>query len=346
MKNTLPLLISLGLLGGCSAGLNSVVFTTNTSAGVDLDAEPATTNLGFSRDEVVIGPVFENGQVMPVLSTVSGSQGMGLFENHSFATGNSAVTLAKDFGDPGNTCSQAGNLLCPQGQNVTSDIVGVSKAGGEDGVWSKIKYFLVGDDNRKRVFFGTKSNLGLSMSWRTGTPVPSSLNVGYKRKEVALVPLLEEDASNNKVNVHMPSLIATAGVGAQATDAQAKTQVQQTFATGNAAMYLAGRSEVRAVLSPALLPGGEEIKKASERAEEALAARVERRKVQQEILNKFNRLDANKQAEFVQSFYAQKAYFELAENPAPSAGDFKFELAKMTASDTGIARLNVIDNML
>jgi hypothetical protein len=192
-------------LGGCAVGLDSVLFVTKTGVSIDADTQPASLDFGYAREEFVLQPIYEGGQSLPVLTTV-GVEGTGLTfgANHSFATGPSAVVMADAFDSKERYVLGAeGGVPKPRmdGKIVTTlpnDIPG----GFDPFGW--ISYFFSSDANRKRYFFGTDTNLGLHVEWG-GNDIPRSVSIGYKRKELAYVPLIEQPSYVNTLAADKPA---------------------------------------------------------------------------------------------------------------------------------------------
>ncbi len=229
-------------IGGtsCTIGKDSLLFVTDTTVGVDLDSVPATMDLAYARNEMVLGPVFEENQVLPVLSSVGVRAGAFDFgANHSFATGDSAVVMANALTDPGK-----------------ADPADYGVRGFQNGGIIKTSLKV---DERERLFFGTKTVLGASVQWTSST-VPDAVNIGFKRKELACVPLIEKETGTpGETEVKLSSLIATADAGVLVggrTDTGLR--VGQLFATGEAATALSRHGAVRSVLGPAIIPNYDE----------------------------------------------------------------------------------------
>lgn len=239
LSSLAPALAGLATLvsAGCTIGKDSLLFVTDTALGVNFDAKPPTLDIAYGRSELVIGPTFEENRVLPVLSSVGTTGGsFGLSSNHSFATGDAAVVMA--------------NALTEPNRSRPSDygIIGIP-AGGI--VRTKIK-----PDDRKRVFFGTKTVLGASVQWSTAN-VPDAIALGFKRKELAFIPLVEDESAgqDGTWDVRLSSLIATADAGVRVGSKEdTGMRVGQLLATGEAATALATHAAVRRVLGPAIIP--------------------------------------------------------------------------------------------
>ena len=67
--------ILMTLIAGCS-NPDSVMFVTNTSIGLDLDAQPTTASIGYSRVEGYVGPRYDNGALPPVVASLETGGGI------------------------------------------------------------------------------------------------------------------------------------------------------------------------------------------------------------------------------------------------------------------------------
>ena len=178
------------------ANVDSVLFVTKTSLGVDFDSKPPTASIAYDRVEGYIGPRYENGAVPPVVARI---QTDGRIFNTSvrqlYATGTAATLVA-------NPDAQLGPTV------------------------------LAGE--KRLMFFGTITTTGLKVTF-TGQ-YPDSFHLGYKRKEFSFIPLgSTTDSAGNKVDVY-PSVLATIDTTAAAgAIAETGLLVGQFFTTGAAA---------------------------------------------------------------------------------------------------------------
>jgi len=188
------------LCGGC-AGVNSVLFVTTTSLGIDFDTKPPTASIGYDRVEGYLGPRYDNGAVPPVIARIR-TDG-GIFTPHVrqvYATGAAAALLTdKDSTTKGP----------------------VDLTGG-----------------KRLMLFGTTTTTGVKITF--DGQYPDSFHFGFKRKEFSLIPLGEAAAGNKIVDVY-PSVLATLDNGVRAVGGPADVGLQfgQVFATGVAAEAMA-----------------------------------------------------------------------------------------------------------
>jgi len=244
---------------GCKVGQDSVLFATNTSIAVDADWKPATLSIAYSRSEAVIEPALENNAVLPVLSSVGVNAGALSFgANHSFATGDAALVMARALTSTKDYDISKLNIA-----------LGTPWSDGSDGnpeaklpagfIQTKLE-----PRDRRRVYFGTKTNLGLAVQWSTTTAMPDSVSLGFKRKELAFVPLIDSSIKldgRTYSGVQLSSLIATANGGTRVGGLNdTGMKIGQLFATGLAATFLSAHGPVRQVLGEAIVPNFEEAK--------------------------------------------------------------------------------------
>ena len=200
-------IIRLGL-GLCAAGLlcltgcatKDAVFVTKTSFSVlDADATPAGISVAHDRVEGYFGPRFDNGHVYPVTGYFYAS-GSGLTRDvqQVFAGGEAAtVVLGAEPGAPP-------PASCGDGRD------------------------------RPPLLFATGTTIGIKLGFAENTILPTSFVFGFRRKEVAWVPVSKDC---------QPPVLATLDSSAQARgkaeDPKLKAGVGQYFATGAAAVRLA-----------------------------------------------------------------------------------------------------------
>ena len=219
---------------GCSIGKHSVLFATKTSYAVDIDAKPPTVDIGYGRTEGTLSPVYANGAILPQMASFHTDTGWfktGI--GQSFAVGKSAVLLARYFSSPSD--------LEPHPIITDDDVRSATPASLPSG-------------KRKAYFFGTQSSFGVKIHFDAETGgLPSSLSVGYKRKELAYVPI-STIVHNGTTNDTVPSLLATAGLGVDARSAtNTGVSYNQFFATGLAADYLAAQRVVRETIGTRII---------------------------------------------------------------------------------------------
>jgi hypothetical protein len=214
--NSFFILCVLLLLAACAK--DRVLFVTKTSLSVvDADSKPPGVSVAYDRVEGYLGPSFEDGHVPPVIASIKSDGAVfNTKVKQLYATGDAAETVIT--GEPPKKCRPP-----------------VVREG-------------------RILFFGTATTAGLKVGFATDQPVPDSFVLGYRRKEVSVIPLgivpdLDDNCkptekSKGSTGVYYPSVAAAINTTGEAgQDAQGQTKKvalsnQQYFATGNAAVLL------------------------------------------------------------------------------------------------------------
>ncbi len=195
----LVIVTSMMFLSGC-AGIDSVLFVTKTSLGVDFDSKPPTASIAYDREEGYLGPRYDNGAVPPVVARIqSDGKIFNTRVRQVYATGAAATIVA-------NKDSQEG----------PKDLKG----------------------EKRLMFFGTSTTTGLKVTFNG--QIPDSFHFGYKRKEVSFIPLgTTTNSSGEKIDVYPSVLASIDTAGTAETGPTAGLFAGQFFATGVAADYYA-----------------------------------------------------------------------------------------------------------
>jgi hypothetical protein len=196
------LLVAATALAGCADAANTAIFVTSSSVGINVDSKPPTVAVAYERVEGFLGPRSENGGAPPVVASME----------------------------------TEGNVFSPQiRQTYATGGAAVTAAGGEQEGGPKE---LVGP--RKPMFFGTGTTLGFKVGFNTeGTP--DSLVLGYKRKEISVIPLgVTPPTATEKEKAVYPSVLASIDTTSKMSNvATSGLASKQFFATGRAADALA-----------------------------------------------------------------------------------------------------------
>jgi|GEM_PF-2101603 len=267
---------------GCSTGNDSIVFVTKTSVAVDVDTNPATFDVGYGRYEGSIAPVVKDGQVLPLLSSVSSDGGIssGVFGtgvSQNFGVGNAAVIMSQYLGVADNPAENS--------REKFSDIMK-----GPANVKGTV-------NTGRRYFFGTKTTLGFTTGFAAERGYsPDSISLGYKRKEFAYVPIRENGTANAKT-LSIPSMLATAGTSTSAGINQSGFAVNQFYATGKAANYLAAHPVIRNAVISKIIGDQKVNDKLAEEAAKKVANDIDTLRIKAELVtlkasNLINRLPA------------------------------------------------------
>lgn len=232
--------VLFGLLGGCAVGFDHTLFMTKSNIGVDIDTKPPTAEISIARRELVIAPTFEGGQTPPVLAGFRTANRLlfGFDVSSVFAGGDAAVILPK---------SGAGNQhdakLC-----ISKPAEGQPKLGPI----SFGTYPLPSAGEIHPFVFGTDTSLGLKVAWSgMAAQFPDSFKIGFNRKELALAPVFERENTDVQCpySVEMPAFLATIEQAeAGASPKSFNSNYRQSFATGEAAIKLAGDEGVKKLL--------------------------------------------------------------------------------------------------
>lgn len=227
------------LLSACASPQDSVYFITKTSTSVvDADTLPAGISFGYDRVEGYAGPRYADGSVFPVASSIeSKGKGANREVRQVFATGHAARIVTQPVG-VANAAGAVGGLGGSVGKEPPTDD---GKGPGNSRPDSQ-------SNERKVVFFGTATSVGLKVGFDATGPLPTSFTLGYKRKELAVIPVNQAlqntsvlGSFTNGVEVAPPPSAA-----ASAARAGVRFEVQQYFATGAAADNLAALDSIRA----------------------------------------------------------------------------------------------------
>jgi hypothetical protein len=188
-------IIMQGLLGCASE--ERLVFVTSTSLDVGYDATSGLANIGYNRDEAVIGPHYtesgpKSGRVPPVYARLASTGGFfNVKVSQIYGVGKAAVVATRA---PGSSC-------------LPSD---------EDGGPF--------EGERRVLVFGTTTNFGLQVRF-VQSAVPESLSFGFKRKEFSWIPLNRRlEPSGTHLPDSYPSLLARVELGYNVV--QAPTELQ------------------------------------------------------------------------------------------------------------------------
>lgn len=201
-------------LTGCDT-TDKVLFVTNTSLGVNTDAAPLQFSVAYSRTEGVLGPTLPDGSMPSVYAFINADGGLlDRKVKQLYATGPaSQIVLGAAIPPSCSTCVP----LSP-------------------------------GDRRKLAFFGTDAGYGLKIAFSTletgGVPVPSSMILGFKRKEISILPLSE--TSGGTV---YPSTLAGIDSQSAAASNSATFGILQLFASGAAADRLAADSTIQGMFT-------------------------------------------------------------------------------------------------
>lgn len=195
-------------LNGCGVGQKKVLFTTQSNVGVNIDAKQLTAEINIDRQELVIGPTFENGQQLPVAAGfLNNNRFLGGFGVSSFFSGG---TAAVKFTAPENSAPPIKLTAAPVFERGFLqrfiDLFHSKDYIARDST-------LPGPGQVKPFVFDTDTSLGLKLAW-SGSEYPDKVKIGFNREEFALAPVTMKEISEGeyKYQVDMPSFFAAIDV--------------------------------------------------------------------------------------------------------------------------------------
>jgi hypothetical protein len=198
-------------VGGCAAAKDQVLFVTNTSFGAQFADKPPTASIAYDREEGYFGPSYMNGALPPV-AAVFGSGGT-IFQpqvRQLYTTGAAALLATQSPG-----------------------------AAAEPGALTTTT-----DSDKRVMFFGTGTTIGLKVGFDATTGTPDSLNFGYHRVEFSQIHLGHVGGADV-----YPSVLASVDTTSSATSAtDTGIHIQQFFATGLAADALATTDQIQDII--------------------------------------------------------------------------------------------------
>lgn len=264
---TCSILLAIGIftIVGC-AGYDRVLFVTKTNIGLDIDDKPPTAEITIARRELAITPTFDNVQGDETTLPLLASFGLtGNFLNPEitsrFAGGEAAVRLAQ--GPDRQSESPNQSSICLLGKEPDTRPLWKIP-------WQSVSRFLFGrsQEDTRPFYFATDTAFGLKAAWDGTTgPYPSTVKLGYNRKELAFPPIFitkgcivpPANSPNFDVwRVTVPSFFASLDNSSTLKEwfASGITHTQ-FFATGKAASEFVGRRDVNSAMNKAMYPHNE-----------------------------------------------------------------------------------------
>lgn len=210
------------LLAACASPRDSAIFVTKTSMAIaDIDSTPASISIGYDRVEGYAGPRFQDGTTYPVASMIETNGKIADRSVRQVFVGGDAALIAT---------GAASAASAPEPAAPASAA-----------------------SNARAMFFATGTATGLKIGFTEGNIVPTSLTIGYRRKEAAVVPVDKERHRTSVLgslsNVVGVAVAASAPASAAASNptsvVDVKFGIQQFFATGEAAEALAAKPSIQ-----------------------------------------------------------------------------------------------------
>jgi hypothetical protein len=210
------------LLCGCAD--TNVVFATKSSLGIDVDTTARSASLAYDRSEAYVAPRFAGQDALPVYASLAT---LGDFSSRSikqiYATGDAAKLVST----PGGTSTPVNTPVMYRNVSLAAPLEaqpGSSLVEGPRAV-------------APGMFFGTGTVVGLKLAF--GPSVLDAFTLGYKRKELSVIPQQSSDGI-------LPSVMASIDTGTAVTNGTGSQQdISQFFATGDAAIGLANNQKIR-----------------------------------------------------------------------------------------------------
>ena len=182
-------------LVGCASPDNAI-FVTTANIGIDADTTPPNITIGYDRYEGYYGPIYDSGALPPVIARLESNLSLLSPQLHQiYATGD-AAQIVTDNKPP---------------KPEPRPLLGTKRV----------------------AFFGTSSVIGLKASFNANGP--ESLSLGYKRKELSFIPIIQTPEGDQ-----YGSVVASISMDVATPDlTDTKVGISQFFATGIAAENLA-----------------------------------------------------------------------------------------------------------
>lgn len=264
VRHSILLAAGILVLSGC-AGYDRILFVTKTNVGLDIDDKPPTAEITIARRELAITPTFEDAQgkekTLPLLASF-GLTGSFLDPEITsrFAGGEAALILAQGpdrQADPAKLSEQSSLCLSEQPEMRP--------------LWKKMWHSIFGrgKEDTRAFYFATDTAYGLKVAWDGVTgPYPSSLKLGYNRRELAFPPIFstedpscrpsDQPSSTTWWRVTVPSFVASLDNSSTIKEwFESGVTHTQFFATGRAASAFVERPAVNAAMNKAMYPHNE-----------------------------------------------------------------------------------------
>ncbi|MCH8146890.1 MAG: hypothetical protein IH987_02720 [Planctomycetes bacterium] len=253
-----------GLLSGCVAGYNSLLFTTKTNVGLVVETKPPEFSLDIGRQELLLAPTYEEGKTPPVMASFrfENNNVFASYIGSTFTTGDAAVAMSRlyDAEDwPRTKGDGAWTLTAQDWKDEEADYDSSVSLSIEP----KFPSFVPRDEpGRVRpVLFATDTSFDFKVSWSgMEAAYPDYIRLAYQRRELAFAAVTigpELDANQNIIGLkaRTPSLLATVDVATEVGKfPNTKVEYLQYFASGRAATALAMRKAVRQAMLRRLDP--------------------------------------------------------------------------------------------
>lgn len=222
----ISLFILAALAVGCASRNANVIFVTKTSLGIDIEPSTSSGTLAYDRVEGYSTPRYADNYIPPVVANFDHSGGTLINPKikQVYATGRAAELIAG---------------TAPDAKPVVNKVQFLNAAYTAESQRTQ-EAAAPGSEKRSVLFFGTGTSIGLKLGF-SGTAL-DDFNFGYKRKEISVIPKLDDKPE-------FPSVLAAIDTAADTgpSTIASKAEIRQFFATGSAANGLAADKDIQAV---------------------------------------------------------------------------------------------------
>lgn len=205
--------ILLGFLITSCTDVNRAIFVTSTDIGMNVDKSTLSANIGYDRTESFIGPAYPEEGTAPAAFAHMRSN-LELFSpkvSQTYATGDAAVLVTRS----------------------------------DEKAKEEFDYKPVLHGNRRSMFFGTSTTVGAKIGFGVTDALPESLVFGYKRKELSVIPFRQDSPKEQQEDKYTPVLASVDLDLKSGTMPEVGLGIVQFAATGEAAVNLAQKDEIR-----------------------------------------------------------------------------------------------------
>ena len=224
----------IAMLSACASRADNVIFVTKTSLGIDIEPGTGSAAIAYDRLEGYSAPRYEDKAPPPVVGSFEygGNRLTSPSIRQVYATGKAALLVSAPAASA-QPMLQVAPVAAAQPLFAASSTPAPStpaKQASGDAPASM-------DTPAKVMFFGTGTVIGIKLGMSTNGL--DGFTFGFKRKEMSLIPV-------KRNGTQLPSVLASVEAGTVAEARNAKTDIRQFFATGEAAENLAQNLTIKA----------------------------------------------------------------------------------------------------
>lgn len=233
---------------GCKSRL---LFGTQSSIGLDISGMsqiPNKVSLSYSRHEFAYVPRKADGSSHSVYGGLDSDMKFSIPPQYiikqTFATGDAAANAASNIANDEDELSSAEESGAGESANRDAE-----KKGDDKGKGSKNSF---GSDHPLSFYTGTK--FGIHLSLGEGQMAANAL-IGYRRTEATVIPIPDDSQEVRPIYADIEINNTTRSLSNRIDQPSGSTlggvRIKQGFATGNAAVILSSRKDVKEKLSEA-----------------------------------------------------------------------------------------------